>query len=138
MFIEKIKHLYSRVEIKTLKEGKTMFGYQTLKVCYLKLTIILPCDTDPKTSYPFLLSCPFCAKVRFLHRIAYHFFELSSTIHLFFMCDPQAFLPHLSLFYALVEFPSTQFSFPLLSPLYAKVRFPLTQFSFPIPSPPYA
>jgi hypothetical protein len=30
MFIEKTKHLYSRVEIKTLKQGKTMFGYQTL------------------------------------------------------------------------------------------------------------
>jgi len=30
-----IKHffLYSRVDIKTLKQGKTMFGYQTLKVC---------------------------------------------------------------------------------------------------------
>jgi hypothetical protein len=33
MFIEKNKHLYSRVEIKTLKQSKTMFGYQTLKVC---------------------------------------------------------------------------------------------------------
>jgi hypothetical protein len=33
MFVEKTKHLYSRVEIKTLKQGKTMFGYQTLKVC---------------------------------------------------------------------------------------------------------
>jgi hypothetical protein len=32
-FIEKTKHLYSRVEIKTLKQNKTMFGYQTLKVC---------------------------------------------------------------------------------------------------------
>jgi len=30
MFIEKTKNLYSRVEIKTLKQGKTMFGYQTL------------------------------------------------------------------------------------------------------------
>jgi hypothetical protein len=29
MFIEKT-NLYSRVEIKTLKQGKTMFGYQTL------------------------------------------------------------------------------------------------------------
>jgi hypothetical protein len=33
MFVEKIKHIYSGVEIKTLKIGKTMFGYQTLKVC---------------------------------------------------------------------------------------------------------
>jgi hypothetical protein len=33
MFVEKTKHLYSRVEIKTLKQGKTMFGYHTLKVC---------------------------------------------------------------------------------------------------------
>jgi hypothetical protein len=33
MFIEKIKHLYSKVEIKTLKIVKTMFGYQTLKLC---------------------------------------------------------------------------------------------------------
>jgi hypothetical protein len=32
MFIEKIKHFYSRVEIKTLTRQK-MFGYQTLKVC---------------------------------------------------------------------------------------------------------
>jgi hypothetical protein len=30
MFVKKIKHLYSRVKIKTLKQGKTMFGYQTL------------------------------------------------------------------------------------------------------------
>jgi hypothetical protein len=29
MFIEKTKYLYSRVESKTLKQGKTMFGYQT-------------------------------------------------------------------------------------------------------------
>jgi hypothetical protein len=27
MFIEKTKHLYSKVEIKALKQGKTMFGY---------------------------------------------------------------------------------------------------------------
>jgi hypothetical protein len=33
MFTEKTKHLYSRVDIKTLKQGKTMFDYQTLKVC---------------------------------------------------------------------------------------------------------
>jgi hypothetical protein len=33
MFVEKTKCLYSKVEIKTLKQGKTMFGYQTLKVC---------------------------------------------------------------------------------------------------------
>jgi hypothetical protein len=33
MFFEKTQHLYSKVEIKTLKQGKTMFGYQTLKVC---------------------------------------------------------------------------------------------------------
>jgi hypothetical protein len=33
MFIEKSKHIYSKVEVKTLKSGKTMFGYQTLKVC---------------------------------------------------------------------------------------------------------
>jgi len=33
MFIEKTKHFYSKVEIKTLKQSKTMFGYQTLKVC---------------------------------------------------------------------------------------------------------
>jgi hypothetical protein len=33
MFVEKTKHIYSRVEIKTLKTGKTMFGYQTLQVC---------------------------------------------------------------------------------------------------------
>jgi hypothetical protein len=33
MFVEKTKHLYSRVEIKTLKQGKTMFDYQTLKIC---------------------------------------------------------------------------------------------------------
>jgi hypothetical protein len=32
MFVEKTKHLYSRVEIKTLKIGKAMFGYQTPKV----------------------------------------------------------------------------------------------------------
>ncbi len=33
MFIEKTKHFYLRVEIKTLKKGNTMFGYQILKVC---------------------------------------------------------------------------------------------------------
>jgi hypothetical protein len=33
MFVEKTKHHYSKVEIKTLKQGKTMFDYQTLKVC---------------------------------------------------------------------------------------------------------
>jgi hypothetical protein len=33
MFIEKTKHLHSRVEIKILKKGKTMFDYQTLKIC---------------------------------------------------------------------------------------------------------
>jgi hypothetical protein len=33
MFVEKTKHIYSRVEIKTLKTNKTMFGYQTLQVC---------------------------------------------------------------------------------------------------------
>jgi hypothetical protein len=32
MFVEKIKHLYSRVEIKIPKIGKTMFGYQTPKI----------------------------------------------------------------------------------------------------------
>jgi hypothetical protein len=32
MFVEKTKHLYSRVEINTQKIGKTMFGYQTPKV----------------------------------------------------------------------------------------------------------
>jgi hypothetical protein len=33
MFVEKTKRLYSKVEIKTLKQGKTMFSYQTLEVC---------------------------------------------------------------------------------------------------------
>jgi hypothetical protein len=32
MFVEKTKHLYSRVEIKTLKIGKAMFVYQTPKI----------------------------------------------------------------------------------------------------------
>jgi hypothetical protein len=33
MFLKKTKHLYSKVEVKTLKQGKTMFSYQTLNVC---------------------------------------------------------------------------------------------------------
>jgi hypothetical protein len=33
MFVEKTKHLYSKVGIKTLKQHKTMFGYQSLKGC---------------------------------------------------------------------------------------------------------
>jgi len=33
MFIEKTKQLYSKFEIKNPKKSKTMFGYQTLKVC---------------------------------------------------------------------------------------------------------
>jgi len=33
MFVEKTKHLYSKVEIKTLKQDKTMSSYQTLEVC---------------------------------------------------------------------------------------------------------
>ncbi len=57
MFIEKIKHLYSRVEIKTLKQGKTMISYQTLKV-YLnpKLTTIshVAPTHKPATPSPFV------------------------------------------------------------------------------------
>jgi hypothetical protein len=30
MFVEKTKHLYSKVRIKTLKIDKIVFGYQTL------------------------------------------------------------------------------------------------------------
>jgi hypothetical protein len=33
MFVKKTKHRYLGVEIKTLRKGKTMFDYQTLKVC---------------------------------------------------------------------------------------------------------
>jgi hypothetical protein len=58
MFIEKTKHLYSRVEIKTLKQGKTMFGYPK-GLLNPKLVVVLPCGADPKTPYPFPPSVSF-------------------------------------------------------------------------------
>jgi hypothetical protein len=75
MFAEEIKQLYSRIEIKTLKQGKTMFGYQTLSRS--------PMRRRPKNPLP---PAPFCL----LSTFGSNFLQLCCPSPL------QAFLPFVS------------------------------------------
>jgi len=83
MFVEKTKCLYSRVEIKTLKQGKTMLSSPKV-LLDPKLAIALPSNVDLETPTP----SPFCllsvCGLDSYDCIAYHLLKLSSLVcHLF-------------------------------------------------------
>jgi len=83
MFVEKTKHLYSRVEIKTLKQGKTMLSSPKV-LLNPKLATALPSNVELETPTP----TPFCllsvCGSDSYDCIAHHLFELSSLVcHLF-------------------------------------------------------
>jgi len=119
MFVGKTRHLYSMIEIKTLKIGKNSVQLSNpTGLLNPKLVVTLPHGVDPKTIYPLPLLSPIHAWIKFprTHFLSFLWF----------------FLPLLSPLHTWVKFPSTWFPLPLPFPLHKQVEFPLIQFPLPL------